>query len=345
MSEAILSEPLERVQTERACPISGTHDACVVSVRARDGSPLRNVISCDSGLVFVDPPPISNLTAFYAHEYRREYKASPEPATRRVLRAGRASLARMQRLWRHVAARRGQPGGLRTLDVGASSGEFVLLMQQMGCVAMGCEPNESFARFAREKLRANVQTGMLADVPLEPASYDLITLFHVVEHMDDPRGSLERFRQLLRPGGTLVIEVPNILSMNMGFAHKWHKGHLFGYSRHTLATMAQRSGYRVLELGATGDDHNVWIVCTPQEGAPDPTAGAADGGLEAGRAHFDEAVRALRANARAPYALSKRTWTAAGARLARTIAELGTLGVRDPRAMLLKLYAPHTIRA
>ncbi len=337
MPEAILAEPLERVQATRPCPISGTTEACVVSTRARDGSPLRNVVNCASGLVYVDPVPIEDLSAFYARDYRAEYKASAEPSPRRVLRAGHASLARFRRLWPHVERVHGKPSAeLKCLDVGASSGEFGYLLASLGCTVTGCEPNEAFGRFARERLGVNVVTGMLADVKLDPGGYDLITLFHVVEHMDDPVGSLAMFRGMLRKRGVLVIEVPNILSANMGFAHKWHKGHLFGYSRETLATLAERGGFEVLELGSTGDDHNVWIVCRARgSGARSPHEPQS---ARANAEHFQSAVRALRANAGGRYWTRGRTWFAAVARLVRTISELRALAVRDPKVLLRGVY-------
>lgn len=352
MAIPILRDPPERVESDRACPISGTRAALVVSDRARDGTPLRTVVNCASGLVYVDPVPIPDVRTFYAEEYRREYKASARPRTRRVLRAGAASLARLARILPHLAgARRGDGAPLRTLDIGASSGEFVFLMQELGCRAVGCEPNVEFSRFAREGLGANVLTGMFDEVDLEAEPFDLVTLFHVAEHMEDPRGTLARLCALLRPGGLVVVEVPNILTMNMGFQRKWHRGHLFGFSRATLASLAEACGLEVLELGATGDDHNVWLVGRVpaggvSRGSRDPqmsAAGArlsmdAPSGERAGPGHFEEAVRALRSNARTPQWLRARVFRAAGMRLARTLREARAAAGADARDALRRLY-------
>jgi 2-polyprenyl-3-methyl-5-hydroxy-6-metoxy-1,4-benzoquinol methylase len=341
MAPPILREPLERVEADRPCPLSGTREAVVVSARARDGTPLRTVINCASGLVYVDPIPMPDVRSFYAEEYRREYKASARPRTRRVLRAGAASLARLARVLPHlVRAQQGAAAPPRTLDIGASSGEFVLLMQELGCRAVGCEPNVEFSRFAREELGANVLTGMFDDVALEPGLFDLVTLFHVAEHMEDPRGTLVRLCALLRPGGLVVVEVPNILTANMGFLRKWHRGHLFGFSRATLASLAEACGIEVLELGATGDDHNVWLVGrTRAGGGAGAGAGAAATGTErAGPAHFQAAVRALQANARTPQWLRARVFRAAGMRLARTLREARASARTDARGALRRLY-------
>lgn len=331
MREPILMEPLPRVTASRPCPITGSSESCVVTETDRHSKPLRNIVNCQSALVYVDPIPIEDLRNFYTQEYRKEYKASPAPSKRRVLRAGRSALTRFRRIQPHLSARTSP----RSLDVGASSGEFVCLLTEAGFAAKGCEPNESFARFARETLKVDVVQGMVADLALEPSSLDLITLFHVVEHLEDPVATLRQFRGALKPDGLLVVEVPNILSANMGFRHKWHKGHLFGFSRQTLAACAQLAGFTVLEIDATGQDHNVWIVCKPsRESALAQEALA----RQTVHGHFDAAVRALRENASARYLLQVRPWVAAARRTTRSVAELRAFALGNPRDMLRALY-------
>ena len=57
--------------------------------------------------------------------------------------------------------------------------------------------------------------------------FDLITIFHVLEHLENPVRDLSCLAGFLKPDGKLVIEVPNILYPDMAFSHKWHPGHLF----------------------------------------------------------------------------------------------------------------------
>ncbi|MEM7699291.1 MAG: hypothetical protein AAF236_12915, partial [Verrucomicrobiota bacterium] len=61
------------ITTDRPCPLSQSREAVVVSTRSREGNPLRNVMSVESGLVFVDPLPIEDLSTFYKEDYRKSY--------------------------------------------------------------------------------------------------------------------------------------------------------------------------------------------------------------------------------------------------------------------------------
>ncbi len=99
----------------------------------------------------------------------------------------------------------------RLLDVGAAGGAFVLEAARAGFDASGIEPVPVFARHAREVLGVDVRDGRVEDIELEAA--DVITLWHVLEHLPDPVGGLEAIVHGLRPGGRLVVEVPNLQSI------------------------------------------------------------------------------------------------------------------------------------
>ena len=97
------------------------------------------------------------------------------------------------------------------LDVGAGTGFFVEEMINAGWRVTGLEPDVQ----ARE--RAKERAGIQLESPeklwnLAPASYDVITLWHVLEHVHDLSGYLQQFHLLLRPNGILIIAVPNYQS-------------------------------------------------------------------------------------------------------------------------------------
>jgi SAM-dependent methyltransferase len=101
------------------------------------------------------------------------------------------------------------PAGGELLDVGAAGGNFTAAAARGGFRARGVEPVPAFARFARDVSGADVADGTLEDLDLPAASLDVVTMWHVLEHIPRPVGELRRIREALRPGGALVVEVPN----------------------------------------------------------------------------------------------------------------------------------------
>ena len=99
--------------------------------------------------------------------------------------------------------------GSRLLDVGANYGHFV------GCAAerfeaIGIEPSIRAVQWAHAHLQAPVQVGSIShDNPEFAGRFQVITLFDVIEHLDDPRGAIERCRRYLAPGGRLFITTPD----------------------------------------------------------------------------------------------------------------------------------------
>lgn len=111
------------------------------------------------------------------------------------------------------------PGG-RLLDVGAGTGVFLNEMRRYGNWNLaGVELSQSAAQYARSKFALDVFVGQLEDAPWPPGSFDVVTLWDVLEHLPNPRAALNRIRVLLRPEGYLVFSVPNADSID---------AHLFG---------------------------------------------------------------------------------------------------------------------
>ena len=82
-----------------------------------------------------------------------------------------------------------------------------------GWRAVGVEASEAASRHAREVLGLGVRVGELASLRFPGASFDVVTLFHVLEHLVDPDSTLTEVRRLLTPNGRLLLEVPNLGSL------------------------------------------------------------------------------------------------------------------------------------
>ena len=245
--------PATMIKASRPCPISGTPDAYEVCSRDRHGQPLRNIISADSGLIYVDPVPFENTEEFYKTEYRKSYKGVHQPKPKHVYRAGNVALQRFSRLSKLLSQ------GARCLDAGSSSGEFVYLLHKRGFDAHGVEANLPYAEYSQKELGISVCISPFSEYQTDER-FDLITMFHVLEHLENPVRDLSSLAGFLKPDGKLVIEVPNILYPDMSFSHKWHPGHLFSFTDQTLSMLLEKSGFKVISCHPIGDRGNLWGV-------------------------------------------------------------------------------------
>ncbi len=232
----------QRITADRPCAISGGTDCEIVASRAREGHALRNVISVDSGLIYVDPLPVEDLAQYYREDYRVAYKGSFVPQLKHVLRAGNVAVDRLGHAKGQIKA------GQRCLDIGAGGGEWAYLMKTLGCDSFGVEPNQGYGSYARDSYDVEVFLGMYQESVFDRESFDVVTLFQVLEHLADPVEDIRRMSEYLKPGGLFVIEVPDILFGGMHFKHKWHDGHLYGFDALTLEATAARAGLKKVFL-------------------------------------------------------------------------------------------------
>ena len=240
-----------QINAERPCPISGNNNAYIVSQKDRHGKPLRNVMSVDSGLIYVDPVPFNNTEKFYQTDYRKAYKGVHSPKPKHIYRAGKVALDRFSRISPKL-----RPGA-SCLDAGSSSGEFVYLLKSKGFLAEGVEANEPYAKYSMEELNIPVTVSSFSNFQVNK-KFDLITMFHVLEHLEHPLRDLSHLMSLLKPRGRMVIEVPNILFKDMGFSHKLHPGHLFSFSEKTLPSLLNKVGLVPEYCQTIEDNGNIW---------------------------------------------------------------------------------------
>jgi SAM-dependent methyltransferase len=135
----------------------------------------------------------------------------------------------------------------RILDVGAAAGAFVKVAKDRGWVAHGVEPCGYLTRWAIEKLGLDsMHTGTLNDVEL-PGKYDVITLWDVLEHVPDPYNTVYLIKNLLKDGGYLITNVPDISAVVprlMGRRWPFYAScHLYYYTPETLDFLMRRHGF------------------------------------------------------------------------------------------------------
>jgi 2-polyprenyl-3-methyl-5-hydroxy-6-metoxy-1,4-benzoquinol methylase len=191
--------PAAALSTPAVEPLRCLVCACPMEVAA--SSATHSVVACAScGLGATLPPP------------RRE--ASSDGIWEQQYGGQRLA---MRPQWLHEAAVRlswvqlHAPDGA-LLEIGSGTGEFVATAVSQGYEAYGLEPSAWAAEQARE-LGADVTTGTLEQWQATHAGQvDAIVSWHVLEHVHEPRELLSRMRDVLRPGGLLLLEVPNYAS-------------------------------------------------------------------------------------------------------------------------------------
>lgn len=241
------------------CPVCGATDTePVASVDGKTGEPLATVNCNACGLGRIDPLPTPQaLEDWYTNRYRQDYKSAIQPALRHVLRAGRNALHRWRWLQDQMQSQGlALPPGATTLDIGASSGEFVYLLKQRGYQSHGIEPHTGYASHARETLGLQVENGSLNQVLPQKSDgqFHFISMFHVLEHLTDPLDTLRQLRRKAGPQGCLLIEVPNATRF-CSPRYMFFKAHTLYFTQTSLHQTLQAAGWRVVAHNHASDDN------------------------------------------------------------------------------------------
>lgn len=175
---------------------------------------LQRCTGC--GLVRTTPQPAAEAIAdYYPRGYYGQGKRYSMPLERLLdwLYAFRGRLIEI--------ANGLEPG--RVLDIGCGRGLLLHQLRKRGWEVTGTELSDASASYARDVLQIDVKTGSLGELDLPDESYDTVILWHVLEHIPDPAALLAEVARILRPGGTLLVAVPNFGSLEA----RWARDHWF----------------------------------------------------------------------------------------------------------------------
>jgi 2-polyprenyl-3-methyl-5-hydroxy-6-metoxy-1,4-benzoquinol methylase len=142
--------------------------------------------------------------------------------------------------------------GQRVLDVGCGNGAFLLKAREAGWQVMGVDPDPDAVATARQK-GLEVRLGSVEAFAGEAGLFDAITFSHVIEHAHDPKSVLADAYRLLKPGGKLYLDTPNIDSRGSRIFGRHWRGietprHLVLFSLSGLQQLLQQCGFSVIEL-------------------------------------------------------------------------------------------------
>lgn len=262
-----------------SCPVCGSDDHHAIM---HGSDQLHNVageftlVRCSCGLVYINPQPTNDkLQAYYPDDYcpHRQHKIDPTlkkhrglkvfvlrwyygcpvegPAPPRWLR----TLLKPITYWLSLSTLKSMipyHGAGKIVDVGCGNGGWLLRLLHCGWDVQGVEIDAPAARDANE---AGIPTvcGTLPDAQFPDASFDVVRLHYVFEHLINPGETLDEIRRILKPGGICYIRIPNIDSATFKwFTDYWFPldipRHVFHYSPTTLTRIAQNHGLRVKHI-------------------------------------------------------------------------------------------------
>lgn len=180
--------------------------------------------------------------------------------------------AAIDKRFRHLPPR---SSGKRVLDVGFGDGSFLENAQLMGWEAVGIDFDSKVVENAR--LRGlNVFLGSLDALEDADGSFDYITMNHVLEHLHDPLAVLMQCFRLLKPGGTLWLETPNVDSLGHARFKKNWRGieaprHLVLFNEVALEMALRQTGFqKIRKLSQASPCQTVYEMSAAMEQGKDP---------------------------------------------------------------------------
>ena len=251
MSEAARSAQSNSV--DPACALCGARERRILR---QDGAHTLVRCKCCS-LVYVTPR--RQAAQLIDEVYDASYWRSPAARER-----GYSDYAGDEALYLRTFRRRFAQLGVqlpsrgRALDVGCAAGFSMRVLAERGFEVYGIEPSRAIRAVALKNFSPErIHAGTLLDAPYEPASFDLIVMWDVLEHLPDPLAALGKARELLAPQGRLVLETQNIESfaaraLGSRWTHFKHAEHLLHFSPKTLQRALESAGFELLSLTSRG---------------------------------------------------------------------------------------------
>jgi SAM-dependent methyltransferase len=237
-----------KVTRKNACSVNVCPACGHAESLSLEGAPDRfhgrrhvyHLVRCSScSLVRTEnPPPPSKIGEHYGAQYDKSVGGAGEDLNR----------------WRGrcEVVERYKPGGA-ILDLGCNSGGFLGSLQGPTWRRYGIEMSEAAANVARCRWGTEVFVGDILDAPFPPDSFDVITCFHVLEHLYHPRDVLEHVSAWLKPGGIFYAMMPNIESAGAKlFGSYWYAlelpRHICHFSPTSFAALAGSAGLESLSV-------------------------------------------------------------------------------------------------
>lgn len=143
--------------------------------------------------------------------------------------------------------------GRRLLDIGCGAGRYLEFAKQLGWEVHGVERDPDVAERVRQRIGATVACDRFESVRYPDRSFDVVSFWHVIEHLYDPRAALKEARRILKPNGYVLIGVPNYDCWQRKVFGRWWwywevPRHFWHFTPETLNELLKQSGFRIERL-------------------------------------------------------------------------------------------------
>lgn len=138
----------------------------------------------------------------------------------------------------------------KILDIGTAGGSLLAAAQKRGWNVDGIEPNKWLCKWGKEQYGITIRPGILEDYKFKDNTFDVITLMDVLEHTGNPKLVLEECNRILKPGGVIAVNVPDIDSwLHRVMGRRWVfylSVHLYYFSHASIKKMLRHAGFTPL---------------------------------------------------------------------------------------------------
>ncbi len=204
------------------------------------------LVKCDKcQLVFTNPRPTSeNISVYYeSDQYISHSNKSLSPVQFAYKLVRRFTLKQKSKLLKSLS-----PKGSLLLDYGAGTGHFLKFMKSQGWHVSGVEPNAKARKIAESQLNSPLSNS----IESQNDQYDIITAWHVIEHVHDLTRTLKELTKRLAKNGHLVIAVPNINSFDADhYGSHWAAydvpRHLYHFSQSSFEKLISSHKFKIKE--------------------------------------------------------------------------------------------------
>jgi 2-polyprenyl-3-methyl-5-hydroxy-6-metoxy-1,4-benzoquinol methylase len=141
----------------------------------------------------------------------------------------------------------------RLLDIGCGNGSYLALVKELGWSGYGIEPNIAAARHASKPLGLEVRRGNFETISYPEKHFDVITMWHSLEHFSNPQKIMAKVRKLLKDDGMLMIGIPNFSSLDRKlFKESWNgleiPLHAWHFTPNSIQYLLKESGFEVIKI-------------------------------------------------------------------------------------------------
>ncbi len=201
---------------------------------------FEQVVRCDScGLVYLNPRPKDEIILA---SYRDVQDTS-------FIKQNEERIKTFKVAFSKVIGDFKLPSGSRVLDIGCAGGAFLKAAKDLGMSPVGIEPSKYLTEFSKSTYRVEVLNGLLEEQSLPEQSFDVITLWDVIEHLLNPEQTFKIVSRLIKPNGILVINYPNFksrLARLMGDKWPfWLSVHVTYFEPRTLEAFLNKFGFQI----------------------------------------------------------------------------------------------------